>query len=518
MKKTVFLKNAAILTAVSLIIRFLGIVFKIWLSRAIGAEGMGLYQLIFSVYMLFSTFTSAGISTATTRLIADELALGGKNGAAMILRRCMLLTLLLAAASSASLLLGSDFISSRLLGDIRAAAAIKSISLIMPFMGISSVLRGYFIARRQAAPPAVAQLLEQLIRIAAVFLLLKKYSSQGISAACTSVIIADASAHFIAATLLALLYLHDIASLGCKCEKAAPTTGIFKAIIHISLPITAGRYLNTGLRTVESMLVPRGLEKSAAGNSALSQFGMIRGMALPVLFFPSTLLNAVSTMLIPEISEAAACGRKGLVKSAAERIIQLTALVSFLFSAIFLTSGKQIGSLLFKSNEVGYLLCALSPIVPLMYLDSVCDGILKGLDQQRFGFFTGLLDSGSRILLVLLILPRCGMNGFLGIMYFSNFLTCIMNVGRLVKVSKAQLNITGWLLLPISAALIIALTANRLLIIFKLPELIYIALICAVSFPLYTAALFSLGSLSADNIRDVIPRRKKSKGLHSKLM
>ena len=80
MKKTVFIKNAAILTASSLLLRFLGIIFKVWLGGKIGSEGIGLYQLIFSVYMLAATLVTSGISTAVTRLIADELALGSEKG------------------------------------------------------------------------------------------------------------------------------------------------------------------------------------------------------------------------------------------------------------------------------------------------------------------------------------------------------------------------------------------------------------------------------------------------------
>lgn len=508
MKKVVFLKNAAVLTVTSLLIRFIGILFKIWLSRTVGAEGIGLYQLIFSVYMLASTFASAGIITAVTRLIADELALGSRGGVLKILRRCLALTLFIAVCSSLVLYFGADLIAGSLLRDDRAAAAIKILSAVLPFMGTASVLRGYFIARRRAVPPAFSQLLEQGIRIAAVALLLKKYLPLGLSASCAAVLVADVAAHFGAVFLLWLLYIRDKRRLAALSGRERPPFGILKAILHISAPITAGRYLNTALRTAENLLVPRGLEQSGAGRNALSQFGMIKGMALPILFFPSSLLSSISTMLIPEISEASATGKNSLVRSATERIIQLTAVVSFLFSAIFLIAGKQIGALIFQSEDVGYLLCALSPIVPLMYLDSVCDGILKGLDQQGFCFYTGMLDSLSRIILVLLVLPRFGMTGFLGIMYFSNILTCVMNVKRLLKVSGAKIDISRWLLLPVAAAVSITLAVSKIISVFPLSGLIYTAVLCGVCCPLYFTALFALGSITRDDLRDAVPVRR----------
>ena len=133
MKKTLFIKNAAILTASSLILRFAGIVFKVWLASAIGAEGIGLYQLVFSVYVLASTFATSGICTAVTRLVADELAIGSRQGTLKILRRGIFITLCFAAMTIAALLLFGDFIAVTLLGDTRAAPSIKILSLSLPF-------------------------------------------------------------------------------------------------------------------------------------------------------------------------------------------------------------------------------------------------------------------------------------------------------------------------------------------------------------------------------------------------
>lgn len=511
MKKTVFIKNAAVLTVTSILMRLIGIFFKIWLGRAVGAEGIGLYQLIFSVYMLASTFASAGIITAVTRLVADELALGCRAGIVKILRRCLELTLLIALLSTAVLFFGADFIAGVLLSDGRAAPAIRVLSLVLPFMGTASVLRGYFIARRKAAPSALSQLLEQTVRIALVVVLLKKYLPFGLSKACAAVLFADIAAHAAAVAYLWLRYTCDKARLPESSGRKSPPFGVVRAILHISAPITAGRYLNTALRTAENLLVPRGLEQNGAGENALAQFGMIKGMALPVLFFPSSLLGAISTMLIPEISEAAARGRRGLVRGAAERIIQLTSLVSFIFAAIFLTAGRQIGGLLFESESVGRLLCALSPIVPLMYLDSVCDGILKGLDQQSFCFKTGLADSGLRILLVLAVLPRFGMTGFLGIMYFSNILTCFLNVGRLLKVSGAKIKAVSWIFLPLAGALCITLTVSRVLLLLGLSPLLYTLLLCLISCPLYAAVLFLTGCVCRDDIADITGSKSKGK-------
>lgn len=508
MKKTLFIKNALILTASSLILRFVGIIFKVWLAALIGSEGIGLYQLIFSVYVLAATFATSGICTAVTRLVAEELALGSKKGTLKILRRAIEITLLIAAVSIAVVYFGAEFIADRFIGDMRAVPALKILPLSLPFMGITSCLRGYFIARRKVTPNAVSQLFEQSVRILLVVILVKKFCDKGLAACCAAVLFGDTAAELCACLLLGLIWLCDRKKLNTLSGRARPPFGIVRRILHISVPITSGRYLNTALRTAENILVPKNLAKyPRSGELALSQFGMIKGMALPILFFPSTLLNSISTLLIPEMSEAAAKGRTGLVKAATRNILKLTAVMSFIFAAIFFVGGREIGVLIYKSEEVGSLLRALSPIVPLMYLDSVSDGILKGLDQQAFSFRTAITDSVLRIILILLTLPRFGLRGFIWIMYFSNLLTCALNVGRLIMVSKARLKLLNEVILPLTAAFCITLLADTLLrLVTVINNFVYLLLICLISLPLYLIFIFLIGTVTADDVRDVFRR------------
>ena len=508
MKKTLFIKNALILTASSLILRFVGIIFKVWLAALIGSEGIGLYQLIFSVYVLAATFATSGICTAVTRLVAEELALGSKKGTLKILRRAMEITLLIAAVSVAIVYFGAEFIADRFIGDMRAVPALKILPLSLPFMGITACLRGYFIARRKVTPNAVSQLFEQAVRILLVVVLVKKFCDKGLAACSAAVLFGDTAAEIFSFLLLGLIWFSDRKKLNALNGRIRPPFGIVRRILHISVPITSGRYLNTALRTAENILVPKNLAKYPhSGELALSQFGMIKGMALPILFFPSTLLNSISTLLIPEMSEAAAKGRTGLVKAATRNILKLTAVISFIFAAIFLVGGKEIGLLIYKSEEVGSLLRALSPIVPLMYLDSVSDGILKGLDQQAFSFRTAITDSVLRIILILLTLPRFGLRGFIWIMYFSNLLTCALNVGRLIKVSNARLKLLNEIFLPLSAAFCITLLADTILrMVTVINNFVYLLLICLISIPLYLLFIFLIGTVTADDVRDFFRR------------
>lgn len=507
MKKTIFIKNAVILTATSLLLRFIGIIFKVWLAALIGSEGIGLHQLIFSVYLLVSTFASSGISTAVTRLTAEELVVGSKNGTKKILKRSVEITMIIAIISAAAVFFGAELIAEYLLEDARAIYALKILPLSLPFMGISACIRGYFIARRNVTPNAIAQIAEQGIRIVTVFLLVKAFINKGLALCCAAVIAGDIISEALGCLIIFISYVKDRKKITDSSQKETSHSPIIRKILHIAVPITSGRYLNTLLRTAENILVPKNLNRYIlTKGKALSQFGMIKGMALPILFFPSALLNSISTLLIPEISEATAKNQMALVKSATQNILKLTAVISFIFSAIFLIAGDKIGNLFYNEEDIGFLLKALSPIVPFMYLDSISDGILKGLDQQSFTFRTAISDSVIRIILILIILPLCGINGFIGIMYFSNLFTCCLNVGRLLKVSKARIKPFSEVLFPIIFAFGSTFTANTLINFAGIKsDLLFTILLCVISLALYIGSLFISGTVKREQLNNLLP-------------
>lgn len=501
MKKTVFIKNAAILTASSLVLRFAGIIFKVWLAAKIGSEGIGLYQLVFSVYMFAATFATSGICTAVTRMTSEELVVGNKAGIKRILQRCIQLSLVIAAFTILVLFFGADFIAANILHDTRAVLSLKILSFSLPFMGICSCIKGYFMARRKAAPSSSSQLLEQVVRIVVIMLVISRYENLELDFACAAVFLGDTLAEGASCLYVYIRYRIDFKKLKFDSTATRKPYKLLPAISHIALPISAGRYLNSLLRMIENILVPICLSSSALGGNGISLFGMIKGMALPILFFPSTLLSALSTLLLPEMSEAAVRGRKAVVQSISYRIIKITSIISIIFSALFLVGGMQFGRLIYSSEDVGFLLQALSPIVPFMYLDAICDGILKGLDQQKFTFRTSVSDSAIRIVLVLLFLKRCGIYGFIGIMYFSNFLTGILNVRRLVKVSGLKLNLTHTIFLPMLGAFTVCLGVNTLLkLLFSMSDLFFVLILCVVCITLYLIYLFALGIIDRDDI------------------
>ncbi|MCQ2455612.1 MAG: oligosaccharide flippase family protein [Clostridia bacterium] len=502
MKKTIFIKNAAILTVSGLVLRFFGVIFKVWLASNIGSEGIGLYQVIFSVFVFASTFATSGISTAITRLCAEELSSSKGGNVRKIVKKGVVCTLVIAFVSVIVLLFGADFIAKNIVFDKRAVLSIKVMAISLPFMGLCSCFRGYFIAQRKATPPSLSQIFEQIIRIAVVFIAVNATKSKGLYFCCAAIFLGDAVAEILSCVFLYIVYIFSVCKNKTLYIENEATDDIYKKIKEIAFPITLGRYLNSALRTCENVLVPKFLNfYKSAKQSALSQFGMIKGMALPLLFFPSALLNILSTLLIPELSEAKAKGQKYVVGGIVGRFISVTAVASYIFSAIFLVLGEKIGFLIYKSAEVGFLIKILSPIVPLMYIDSICDGMLKGLGQQKFTFFTSVSDSAVRILLVILVLPKFGLMGFIAIMYFSNLYTGILNLKKVIFTSEARFDLYKTVVLPlISAFCITLLVDSAVKALFYPPISVYIILVSSVSVALYLIFITKFADINVSEL------------------
>ncbi len=499
--KVIFIKNALILTVSSLVIRFIGMFFRIWLAGAVGSEGMGLYTQIFSFYVLASAFASTGINSAVTRLVSEELANGNPGGVRKILTKCVIVTLFVALCSSLIIYFGADFISNRLIGDPRATDAIKTLTFSLPFMGLSSCLKGYFIARKKSAPGGTAQIFEQLARIGIIMYIFSKKAASGIGEACKWVILGDGLAEVCSFLYIYFAFIFDRRKNLPKKVGASPPYSVLSRLRHIALPITLGRYLNSILRTAESLLVPKKLEESGlSGGDALSVYGVIKGMALPLIFFPASFLTALSTLLIPEMSEAAAREQAYKVKYTASRCVNITLITALPIAVIFFYAGKELGGIFYGDHESGEMIKLLSPIIPLMYLDSVCDGLLKGLDQQVYIFRNSTVDSAVRLLLIMFLLPRYGFIGFIGIMYLSNIYTCFLNLKRLIKISGAEFSWFKRVIFPGVTALFSGTVSYLLLSRLCLPEIPFTLLFSAATVGLYALISLKFGIITKDDI------------------
>lgn len=371
-------------------------------------------------------------------------------------------------------------------------------------MGVCSCLRGYFLARRSAIPPSLCQIVEQAVRMALIMVLINKYSHLGLGATCGAVLAGDCIAEGAGTVVLWAIYRWDFKKILNKNTAKIKGRTALKEMLRISVPISAGRYLHTALRTAESLITPACLVKySASKTSALEQFGMVKGMALPLLLFPASLLSSISTLLVPEMSENMVSGNMRGIKTAVEKIFYITSVVSFLVSGIFFTASYQIGQLVYGSASVGYLLRAISPLIPFMYIDLISDGILKGLDKQRFLFGSSVSDSSMRLLLVFFFVSKFGMVGFLGVMFFSNIYTSVLAVYKITKSVGLKFNMQKYFFVPFFASFFASAITDFLCKKIAAHYILYVALSSISICTLYFVFLTIFGGINLQKMKNM---------------
>ncbi len=458
-----YLKNAALLTVSDVWLRLAGMGLRVYLANALGGEGMGLYQLVLAVYSLFVTLATSGVSVASTRLLAEELEQSPSTA------RGMLAKLLAAAFGLGTLamvgqLALADLAARWWLGDVRAAMAIRAAAFGMPFMAMAAVLRGFFIARRQVWPNIASQLVEQLFRIGVIAAALGSGRAPDIQRRCAVVMGATAASEIVSAIVIALFYRAEARRCFGSAKAKAPAAPA-QRIWEILWPVEGGRCLSSALHTAENMLVPACLTACFAAqgrndgrSAAVAQYGSLKGMTLPLINFPFGLLGSLSVLLMPEITQAHIRQDSRRLEQLLNRMLGLTMYFSLLACTVFWVWGRAMTQAIYGSEQAGIYLEILAPAMPLLYLESMVDGAMKGIGEQKAVFRYSVWDSIARIAGVILLTPHLGMWGFLLVILLSSFYTCAANTRRLLAATGMQPVLLRWLGGPLLAGAAAALT------------------------------------------------------------
>ena len=451
--------NAAIMTATSLFLRTTGIMYRVFVSERVTAEGMGLHTLTLSVFTFAVTFSTAGINTAVTRLLSEQLGNQKYRSPTPIMRHAFTYALTVSCTVAVLLFLFSDLLSNTILKDARAGLLLKILAPSLPFMAISACIKGYFFACRQASRPAVSDIIEQFTEMGIFALSVGILIPYGIAYACVAIVIGTTISEVASCLYLVILYIRHIRQNHVQIPKKTDTISIYP-MLKIAVPVAFSSGIGAGLRTLENILIPEGLRQSGESHDrALSLYGMVRGMVIPVIFFPAAFLSAFSSLLIPELSEAKAVGNTRHIRYITTRVVQLTTLLSVLVTGIFIIFSKEIGLLVYQSTEIGTVILILAPLTALMYADTIVDGMLKGLDLQFNVLWYNIIDSAIRIVLIAVLVPRLGFVGFMIVMYVSNIFNPVLSIRKLLQVTDTHLDVSIMVFKPI-----LAVTASSLIV------------------------------------------------------
>lgn len=413
-RKQTIIRGTFILTATGFLCRFMGFFYRMFLSHTFGEEGVGLYQLIFPVYSLCFSLTAAGLETAISRTVAQKISLGRKKEAREILLLGLLLSFLLSCFCLLFLQENAAYIAERFLGDPRCEPLLIPLSYSLPFTAIHSCICGYCYGKKETKIPAVSQLVEQVIRILAVYVfymvLLKKGEDAPISIAVLGLVLGEMVSALYTAKALAA-HTGNIGRLHITFRDFGAR---FKELIPLSLPLTANRILITLLQSIEAISIPARLMMHRHTTSeALSIYGVLTGMALPCILFPSAITSSISIMLMPTVAEIQATDNHHEMLDIIKKVAGSCFILGLACCLFFLLLGPWIGSVLFGSATAGKFIMTLAWICPFLYTNSALLSVINGLGKTTSTFLINSFGLVVRIASVFIAIPLFGIQGYL---------------------------------------------------------------------------------------------------------
>ena len=440
--------NAMLLTVASLFMRTVGVTFQVVVSGRVGAEAMGLFSILSGVYGFALTLATSGIHLGVTRMTVEAMESGNRARVSGILRRATAYSLFFGILSSVLLFSLAKPIGLYWLKDARTISSLRLLAITLPLIALSSAWGGYFSAMRRPWKNATVQVFEQAIKIGVTMYLLSFYFARDVESACRILVLGGAVAEVFSFFLEWILYQID------KRKHLGKTflhqSGDGKRLLSITLPIAATTYIRSGLLTLQHILIPEGLRQSGASHAAaLVAYGTIQSMALPVILYPAALMYSFSGLLVPELAEAEVHDRRRHIHYMISRVWSLSLLFSIGVAGVLICFSGEIGAALYPNSDAGYYIRILAPLVPIMYLDTATDAMMKGLGEQLHSMKINIADAAISLLLVLLLVPRFGILGYIITIYISELFNTVCSITHLLIISKTPVRICKWVYKPL---------------------------------------------------------------------
>ena len=412
--KSALLTGTLFLTLAGILTRIIGFFYRIFLSRTIGAEGLGIYQLIAPVTAICFAFTAAGIQTSISKFVSMEVGRKNEAGAKIYLSIGLFISLCLSTFCSIFLYHYADFIAVSWLGDKRCTPLLTVLSFSFIPCCIHACINGYYYGLKKTAVPSLCQLTEQLARVGSVYLMHQIAVSEGksltLSMVVWGIVCGETASTLVSVSVFGVFGTHKNAVIKSKENLFLCTKNLFS----MAVPLTSNRIVLNLFAGFENVMLPnRLLAFGYTQSEALSVYGILTGMAMSVIMFPSVITNSVSVLLLPTISEAQAAGKREKILYTIKKTIESCLMLGFISTAGFLVTGNFLGNFLFKNALAGTFIATLGWLCPFLYLSSTLSSILHGLGHPGITVELNLISCTIRILFVLLAVPVWGIKSYL---------------------------------------------------------------------------------------------------------
>lgn len=421
-----------LLTGVNLLLRLVGTSFQVYLSGRIGAEGIGLLQLVLSVGSMAMVAGMAGIRTATMYLTAEEIGRKQPQRTVWVLSGCTAYSMAISTTVATAVYCFAPWIADKWIGNTQTVDSIRLFAAFLPANCLCGVMVGYFTGANRIGTLAMVEVAEQFCSMVCTILLLSLWASHNPEKSCQSVVMGSGMGTCLTLSCLVILRLREHQDFSSRIPMAT-------RLRKTAVPLAIADNLRTGISTVENLMVPRRLALYAGTLSPLAAFGTVCGMVFPVLTFPTVFLFGLTELLIPELARCNAVGSTARIQYLASKSLRVALLYGTVCASVLFLIAKPLCLRLYDSPEAGQYLRLLAPLAVMLYCDNVTDAMIKGLGEQkasvRYNICTNIMD----VILLYLLLPRFGITGYFISFTVTHVINFILSLRRLLKITGLSL-------------------------------------------------------------------------------
>lgn len=414
MKKNTFLFSTLLLIVANFISRVIGLVYRVLLSRKLGAEGIGIYQLSFHTYIMMIAITTSGIPVAISKLVASYNAVNDNRSSRRVLGIGLGCGITLSLILSATLYFKMDFFNDLISKEMDLSLILYTLIPALPVVTVSTMLRSYFYGLKKVTPSAIAQISEQLVRITYVFAMLTYIANVKLQYK-----VFVASLGILVGELAGLTVLLISLLLRSKNKRQSHPNNsyidICGSLFVIALPITVTKLLSVAMQSTSMFLVPRQLVKAGLSmTEAVSIFGQVVGMTMPLLFIPFIVTSAFVVNLIPNISENKKLHQYRSINQQTSKAIRATILTALPISLLYYMYPREITMFLYGNNSAAIYLRYLSFASVFLSIYHILSGVLHGLGKQMITTTNYIIGMSFNLLGIwfLVKIPSINIMGF----------------------------------------------------------------------------------------------------------
>ncbi len=490
--KNLILQGTIYLTIAGFISRILGFFYRIFLSKTLGATNLGIFQLSYPICGLCYSLTTSGIHTSISRYVSSNTS-SKSTSSIKILYAGLILSVIPTCILAFFIHTNSDFIATYYLHEAKCSPIVSLLAISLPFSCIHSCINAYLYGKKTVIIPAISQLIEQIARIGVVYLIyylsLQNNTPLEPSLAAYGIIIEEIIAILFTLTVLAF----SSSSTPFPKDFFTIPHKLFIKIFKFSFPLTLNRMTLMLMQTLETILIPQMLHLyGLSNNKALATYGILTGMAQPLILFPSAITNSLSVMLLPAISEAQSSKNLSKIENTISSTIKYCCILGIFFTSIFFIYGNKLGTLLFSTPESGIYIKTLAWICPFLYLSSTLLSILNGLGKNTFSLLINCSSLFIRIIFTYFFIPVYGIKAYLCGLLISQLFVTLSFTFYLKRLYNFTFSISDTLLKPTLFILLSYFVSSifmyQLVHFFLLPEIVTLAL-SAMSFSFFFAIM-----------------------------